>query len=143
MEARCKQIKMPLQLSFSMLCILKVVLAQCLEDVKVQLSKPRTEADRLIEELVPELSTPLTGLGLRTSQQGAARLDELGPAEREKILQYLISKLRALAVASSSPPRQAADNRTTSLPPIFAERHALHCMALWHPGVAGGWSLHT
>ena len=135
--------------SFCFLCfacssmVVHTCAMQCLEDVKVQLSKPRTEADRLIEELVPELSTPLTGLGLRTSQQGAARLDELGPAEREKILQYLISKLRALAVASSSPPRQAADNRTTSLPPIFAERHALHCMALWHTGVAGGWSLHV
>jgi hypothetical protein len=39
-----------------------------------------------------------------------------------QVLQYLISKLRAFAVASS-PPRQA-DNRTTSLPPIFAERRA-------------------
>lgn len=93
---------------------------QCLEDAKVQMSKPRTDADRLIEELVPELSTPLTGIGMRTSQQGSVRLDELAPAEREKVLQYLISKLRAFAVASS-PPRQA-DNRTTSLPPIFAER---------------------
>jgi hypothetical protein len=49
------------------------------------MSKPRTDADRLIEELVPELSTPLTGIGMRTSQQGSVRLDELAPAEREKV----------------------------------------------------------